>query len=71
MFPITELSSNNLLIYLNHIHNKREGKIEDLKLLFSENFFSEGIGFIDIFDDGHWEISDYGEKYYRYLFKNA
>lgn len=69
MFPITELSSNNLLIYLNHIHNKREGKVEDLKLLFSENFFSEGIGFITI-DGDHWEISDYGEQYYNYIFKH-
>ena len=69
MFPITELSSNNLLIYLNHIHNKREGKVEDLKLLFSENFFSEGIGFIAI-DNDHWEITDYGEQYYNYIFKH-
>lgn len=69
MFPITELSSNNLLIYLNHIHNKREGKVEDLKLLFSENFFSEGIGFITIYGD-HWEINESGEQYYNYIFKH-
>ena len=69
MFPVTELNANNMLVYLNHIHNKRKGRVEDLKLLFSENFFSEGIGFISI-DGEDWEITDYGEQYYNHIFHN-
>lgn len=70
MYPLTELCGSNLLIYLKHIHDQKEGTVEDLKKMFSENFFDKDIGFIDIFEDGHWEISDSGESYYKFIFKN-